>query len=216
MKIARGHDPGPYADYRDYKPHLRPIFRARCAYCLVPDDRLGGMEGMTVDHFLPQDRYVHLLKDWSNLYYCCAVCNSHYKKNRPTLAEEADGLGFIDPCRQDPEMHFWLVPEPKTGLHCVVRGRTKKARFVVTVLRLNWRPFLRDYWRDLDLLDGAARRNLKTVDGLLRSTRKRLKKAPGDADLDTALRYLEQEKDRIQDDLVEIASRRPFPLAKAV
>lgn len=216
MRIHRGADPGPFADYRDYKPHLRPTFRARCSYCMIPDDQFGGMEGMTVDHFLPRVTAGELLTAWKNLYYCCSVCNSHYKKGRPTTEEEAEGLGFIDPCRQDPDKHFRLVTEAKTGFACEVKGRTKKARYVVTVLRLNWRPFLRDFWRELDVRDTAGRQNLKTVEGLIRTTRARLKRTPTDAHLIETLRYLNTEKAKIQNNLVEIASRRPFPLEKAV
>lgn len=164
MRIERGDDPGPYSRYGDYKPHLRPLFRSRCAYCMTPDDCLGGMESMTVDHFLPRDRYEKYLTVWTNLYYACPVCNEHYKKNHPTEEEEKRGLGFIDPCKDDPDNHFWLVPEAWTGHFCKVRARTNRARFPTKVLKLNYRPFLRDLWRELHRRDEAARKLLKDVE----------------------------------------------------
>ena len=108
MRIERGPSPGPLPDHTAYKPHLRPLFRFRWRYCLTPDDRLGGEEGMTVDHFKPQRRYPELRLSWSNLYYACSICNSHYKKDYPTLGEEAEGKRFVDPCEEDPDEHFRL------------------------------------------------------------------------------------------------------------
>jgi hypothetical protein len=86
MIIDRGEDPGPFSQPRDYVTHLRGRFRRRCAYCLTPDDRLGGEEGMKVDHFLPESRHADLRLAWSNLYYCCDVCNNR-KSNFPTPDE---------------------------------------------------------------------------------------------------------------------------------
>ena len=60
MKIQRGSDPDPSLTYKKYKPYLPPLFRRRCAYCLIPEDYAGGYDGMTVDHFLPR-RYEALL-----------------------------------------------------------------------------------------------------------------------------------------------------------
>ncbi|MDA1232217.1 MAG: HNH endonuclease, partial [Planctomycetota bacterium] len=76
MIIEKGDDPGPFSTPRNYVSYLRECFRRRCAYCLAPDDRLGGEEGMKVDHFMPESRYKHLRLAWTNLYYSCDVCNN--------------------------------------------------------------------------------------------------------------------------------------------
>lgn len=151
MKIERGPEPGPFPDPTDYKPHLRPLFRCRCAYCLTPDDRLGGEEGMTVDHFKPvaAGRYPHLRLAWSNLYYACSICNSHYKKDHPKPEEEAEGKCFVDPCEQDPDDHFRLVCDTNTDELCRVRPLSPFAEYTVFRLKLNYRKQLRDFWRFL-------------------------------------------------------------------
>jgi uncharacterized protein (TIGR02646 family) len=151
MKIERGPDPGPLSDPARYKPHLRPLFRCRCAYCLTPDDRLGGEEGMTVDHFRPiaVGRYPHLRLAWSNLYYACSICNSRYKIDHPRPDEEAEGKRFVDPCEEDPDDHFRLVCDTNTDEPCRVRPLSAIAEYTVWRLKLNCRKQLRDFWRSI-------------------------------------------------------------------
>ena len=150
MRILRGPDPGPFKKHGEYKPHLQPLFRQRCAYCLAPDHRNGGLEGMTVDHFLDQKRHSKLKLAWTNLYYACAVCNSHYKKDYPTEEEERAGLRFVDPCKEDPDNHFCMVRDPKTRELCQVQGLSEAANYTIWRLHLNSRRALRDFWRELD------------------------------------------------------------------
>ena len=114
MIIDRGADPGPFSKPRDYVSHLREVFRRRCAYCLTPDSRCQGEEGMKLDHFMPESRHPDLRLAWTNLYYCCDVCNNR-KSNCPTPAEIANGERFVDPCIEDPDDHFRLIKEPLTG-----------------------------------------------------------------------------------------------------
>lgn len=35
----RGHDPGPFTDYRSYKLHLQERFRRKCVYCRISTAR---------------------------------------------------------------------------------------------------------------------------------------------------------------------------------
>ncbi len=135
MRIERGRDPGPFCKAAQYKPHLRPLFRRRCAYCLMPDDRLGGEDGMTVDHFRPESRYHDLRLAWANLYYACSVCNSQYKRDYPTLEEERAGKRFVDPCEEDYDDHFRLVPDPVTGALCRVRSLSEAAEYSALAFR---------------------------------------------------------------------------------
>jgi uncharacterized protein (TIGR02646 family) len=148
MIIDRGEDPGPFSQPRDYVTHLRGRFRRRCAYCLTPDDRLGGEEGMKVDHFLPESRHADLRLAWSNLYYCCDVCNNR-KSNFPTPDESISGKRFVDPCSDDPDDHFRLVKDPTTDDFCRVAWLSVPAEYEVKRLQFNRRRFLRDYWREL-------------------------------------------------------------------
>ena len=138
MRIKRGQDPGPYSDHRryrsQYKPHLRLLFRCRCAYCLTPDDRLGGEEAMHVDHFKPESRFPELQLAWPNLYYACPVCNSQYKRDYPTAREEAEGKRFVDPCAEDPDDHFRLVCDVYSGEPRQVRALTFDRRIPLASL----------------------------------------------------------------------------------
>ena len=149
MRIRRGDDPGPFSRPRDYVTYLRALFRHRCAYCLTPDDRLGGEEGMNVDHFLPESRRRDLRLAWANLYYSCDVCNNR-KSDYPTAEEVAQGMRFVDPCAEDPDEHFRLAREPESGDHCRVVYLSEPAKYMIFRLQFNRRPFLRDFWRELD------------------------------------------------------------------
>lgn len=149
MRIERGPDPGPFAELAQYRPYLRPLFRGRCAYCLTPDSRLGGEDSMTLDHFKAKKWYPALKDEWSNLYYACFVCNSHYKKDHPKPTEEAAGKRFVDPCQEDPDDHFRLVYDPETGDLCRVEPLSPAAEYTVFRLKFNRRSSLRDFWRSL-------------------------------------------------------------------
>lgn len=152
MIIDRGADPGPFSQPRDYVSRLREVFHLRCAYCLTPDDRLGGEEGMKVDHFMPESRHADLWLAWTNLYYCCDVCNNR-KSNYPTPAEIDNGQRFVDPCNEDPDDHFRLTKEPLTGDFCYVTSFSLAAEYQVQRLQFNRRQFLRDFWRELSTED---------------------------------------------------------------
>jgi hypothetical protein len=71
----RGTDPGPFAKYRSYKPHLQREFRRKCVYCRISDG-LKGDEGFGVDHYLPKSKFPELTVAWANLFYACNVCNT--------------------------------------------------------------------------------------------------------------------------------------------
>lgn len=197
MIIERGEDPGPFPQPRAYVTHLRELFRRRCAYCLTPDDKLGGEEAMKVDHFIPQSRDSELILAWSNLYYCCDVCNNR-KSNFPNDNELAAGERFVDPCVEDPDEHFRLVYEPKTGDFCKVVGLSRPAKYEVRRLQFNRRRFLQDFWRELN--HGERRWNTRREIVLgLQSKLDRL-----DPDNDFLLAECEQE-------LAAIRDRWPFP-----
>lgn len=190
MIIQRGNDPGPFSQHRQYVTHLRELFRRRCAYCLTPDDRLGGEEAMKVDHFQPESRYQHLRLVWTNLYYCCDVCNNR-KSNFPTPQEEAAGERFVDPCLEDPDHHFQLVRESAMGDFCRVISLTRPAEYEVKRLQFNRRPFLRDFWRELH----ARERTLQSRRGHILELRSFL--SENDADSTPLLSDFQQELARI-------------------
>lgn len=149
MIIQRGDDPGPFTKHRHYLPFLRELFRRRCAYCLTPDDKSGGEEGMQVDHFIPESRQPELRLAWHNLYYCCSACNLR-KSNYPSPAEIERGCRFIDPCNDDPIHFFCLTQDNVTGDYCVVTALSPVADYEISRLQFNRRKDLRDFWRELN------------------------------------------------------------------
>jgi len=70
----RESDPGPYAHYSSYKPHLKREFRRKCVYCRASDGLIGD-EVFGVDHYLPKSKFPHLANNWLNLFYACPRCN---------------------------------------------------------------------------------------------------------------------------------------------
>jgi hypothetical protein len=75
QRQERGPDPGPFGEYRSYKPYLQRQFHRKCVYCRISDG-LKGYEGFGVDHYLPKSRFPALSTTWSNLFYACNVCNT--------------------------------------------------------------------------------------------------------------------------------------------
>ena len=160
MIVQRGDDPGPFSQHREYVGYLRKVFSRHCAYCLTPDDRLGGEEGMKVDHFTPESRHRELRLAWVNLYYCCDVCNNR-KSNFPTDSEIASGKRFVDPCAEDPDNHFCLAKDESD--FCKVVSLSIAAEYEVKRLQFNRRPFLRDFWRELSAMERNWQLNKKRV-----------------------------------------------------
>jgi hypothetical protein len=162
MKVRRGRSPCRLSEPSRYKPYLRKPFRFRCAYCQTHDSRLGGLEGMTVDHFRPLVRFPHLRLTWTNLYYACGVCNSHYKKDRPTEEEENAGDQFVDVCETDPDEHIrleWSISECRY----IAATSTQRGLFTLRVLRFNVRHALRDWWLELDDSKAKTERELAQI-----------------------------------------------------
>ena len=199
MIVVRGEDPGPFSRHREYVTYLQIVFNYRCAYCLTPDSRLGGLEAMKVDHFRPESRFPELRLAWINLYYSCDVCNNR-KSDHPRANEEEQGRQFVDICQEDPDNHFQLALDFATGDYCIVTHLTEAARYTIYRLHFNRRPFLRDFWREIQ---ASERRTL----GRLESAEV-LRNQIGAADPEASLLIadLEQELHRIR-------GLRPFPLA---
>ena len=162
MKVVRGEDPGPFTRPREYVTFLQVAFNCRCAYCLTPDCRLGGMEAMKVDHFRPESRYQELRIAWSNLYYCCDVCNNR-KSDHPTANEEERGRHFVDICQEDADDHFQLALDSATGDYCRVTHLTEAAKYTIYRLHFNRRPFLRDFWREIQACERRTLGQLKSA-----------------------------------------------------
>jgi uncharacterized protein (TIGR02646 family) len=213
MKIERGPDPGLFPHHAHYKPHLRPVFRCRCAYCLMPDDRLGGEEAMTVDHFKPERRYPQLRLAWCNLYYSCSICNSHYKKDHPKPEEEAQGKRFVDPCEEDCDEHFRLVRDNQTGDFCRVSPLSPAAEYSVFRLKLNQRPFLRHFWRELDHEERQLLGRQQEIHDRIEDCARLAQRQPSNEEFQRIRADFESQLAATIADLEAIRQIRPFPVA---
>ncbi len=124
--FARGPDPGPFSDYRQYKPSLRTTFRYQCAYCGITEGYRRGTDVFGADHYRPRHLFPQLVCEWANLYYCCLGCNSRKGTRWPDDRLRAKGFEFIDPCKRDPQDGDWrenaeghLIAESPAGEYSI-------------------------------------------------------------------------------------------------
>ncbi len=63
--------------YPKYKPYLREEAKSRCVYCGIHENPMGGYDYFHVEHYKPKslDKFAHLLIEYHNLFYACAICN---------------------------------------------------------------------------------------------------------------------------------------------
>ena len=211
MFVDRGPDPGPFSKHGDYRPHLRLIFQTRCAYCLTPDDKNGGLEGMRVDHHRCVARYPQLRLTWANLYYSCSICNEHYKKDRPTTEEETQGHRFVDICAEDSDRHFRLTQERKSRALCRVRALTRAGRFALQVLNFNDRPSLREFWLELHDAERTAKRQVRDLRQTIRDAKAIIRRGDNSAEIHRILERAVAASQELIARLAAIRLRRPFP-----
>ncbi len=213
MRIVRSPDPGPFNHYRDYKPHLRPLFRYRCAYCLSHEDFMGRFDAMEVDHFKPKRRpeFAHLEHEWANLYYCCRRCNQHKSNHWPTDEEARRGLRFVDPCAEDPDDHFRLSRHPKHGDFCCVISPTAAGRYTIEKIRLN-RDQLVQIRRSIAAEEREEQALLSRISQWITSLTAEVESRGPSAEIKQALRGLTREHEQRSAKLAEIRSLRPFPV----
>ena len=74
--LRRRHGPQGYSNYESFRPWLRDEFSFRCGYCLVRE-QWGKVRGVfDLDHFVPVSHDPDRQRDYDNLIYTCAACNS--------------------------------------------------------------------------------------------------------------------------------------------
>ena len=122
-------NPGPFKDYRTYKPYLRDEFARQCVYCRRPDGP-SGQGGFGADHYRPKHSFPQLETTYSNLFYCCNACNSWKGKYWPSLEDEQQGRFVPNPCAHKMFEHLRYNVEK-------VEGRTVAGKHTVTLLHLD-------------------------------------------------------------------------------
>lgn len=105
---------------------------------------MGGEAHFVQDHFEPKHRPNVNPADYSNLYWCCAECNSRANKgtNWPSPADVARGDVFCDPCQNDPVGADYVEDGE------LLSQRTPAGSYTIDIIRLNERDSLRKIRRN--------------------------------------------------------------------
>ena len=123
----------------DVKNALVAAFHGKCAYC---ESQIRHIDYGHIEHFRPKSKYPKKTFSWSNLLLACGVCNgAEYKGEK--FPNKADGGPLVNPCTEDPAMHFSFDYDPDAQL-ANVHGKTKRGLLTETLLGLN-RKDLRSY-----------------------------------------------------------------------
>jgi uncharacterized protein (TIGR02646 family) len=61
--------------YKEWKMELSQEALHSCVYCCVHESYFGGIRNYHVEHYKPKSKFAELQNDYSNLFYCCAICN---------------------------------------------------------------------------------------------------------------------------------------------
>lgn len=131
--------------YRAWKDILRAEGNARCVYCAIPDQRLGGSHFFHVEHFRPRSKFPNLEDTISNLFYACPVCN--ILKSDDWI--EATMKDDVTVCYPDPSVvDYSNILQVRSA--ALVEGRNAAGRYLVERLGLNRGQLITD--RKFDLL----------------------------------------------------------------
>ncbi|WP_449490932.1 hypothetical protein [Caballeronia sp. M23-90] len=132
-KHTRHLQPRQFKRYQTYKRYLQKEFARLCVYCRQPDSSAPNIN-MGVDHYRPKGipQFAALVRDWTNLYYCCGACNS--RKNNYWPSDESKGPFIVNPC--DFEMGAHLRYDSKTGL-VEIHNQSKDGEWTRDLLQLN-------------------------------------------------------------------------------
>ena len=124
------------------KSALVSLFHGKCAYC---ESHITHVDYGHVEHYRPKggpNGSPDLCFEWANLLLACGICNgAEFKSDH--FPEAVDGGPVINPCEDDPAMHFEFRFDAKLGLASVY-GITSRGRTTENLLGLN-RPELRRF-----------------------------------------------------------------------
>ncbi len=122
--------------YSSYKGELREDFYLKCGYCDTPDFFSGGQRGFHIDHFAPKSKFDGLKNAYTNLVYCCPICNIGKSNDWPSddpLISVVGEIGYVDPCSPDYIEHL------ARGADGVIVPLTPLGRYIHRRLKLNLR-----------------------------------------------------------------------------
>jgi len=125
--------PDSVSKYRDFKPYLREEAEMKCVYCATSEGYLGGSDSYHVEHFRPKSlaQFESLLKEYSNLFYTCAICNRFKSNDWPS-----DPNDLTIACYIDPNLHnyneFFTINDDFS-----ISGTNVASRYMVERVNLN-------------------------------------------------------------------------------
>ncbi len=125
----------------------RALIKAQCGKCCFCEAKVTHVAHGDVEHFRPKAAWVQddgdplarpgyywLAYDWSNLLFCCQLCNQRHKRNLFPLREPAhralshhadvaqEEPLFVNPCDDDPELFISFRKEVAFAPNGNVRG----------------------------------------------------------------------------------------------
>ena len=120
-------------------------FQQCCAYCLLPELEAAGESNFELDLFRPKSKFLHLRRDFHNLYWSCSVCNGNKWNRWPSPELEQQGIGFIDFCQDDFQDHFRLlnglwIPQSQSAEYTEQIIKLNSSHLIAKRLQINWRP----------------------------------------------------------------------------
>jgi 5-methylcytosine-specific restriction endonuclease McrA len=119
--------------YTSYLQELRFDFWYSCAYCSIAEIEATGI-GFQIDHYKPQSTNDPDVHEYGNLMLSCQPCNVAKDDIWLTAEEQAAGLRFVRPDKDDLTLHYKLIGAALVPL-------TSEGEFTYRVLRLD-RPEL--------------------------------------------------------------------------
>lgn len=126
------------SSYSEYKQYLRHEADKKCVYCAINEAVFGGADSYHVEHFRPKslEKFRHLEREYSNLFYACAVCN-RFKSNdwHEGYQDDHSSVGYPDPNKVDYNTLF------ETDNDFLIVGKFTASKYLVEKLYLN-RPQL--------------------------------------------------------------------------
>lgn len=130
-KQKRQQTPRQFKNYGSYKRFLQHEFSRVCVYCRQPDTSAPNLN-FGVDHYKPKGikKFEDLICEYTNLYYCCGICNS--RKNNSWPEDETKGPYVVNPCDYDMAHHLRFVAA--TG---VIDTKSKDGQHTEELLQLN-------------------------------------------------------------------------------
>lgn len=156
--------PPSVGEYGEYKPYLRREAAERCVYCAISENPIGGYDHFHVEHFRPKSltQFNHLLNEFENLFYACAICNRFKSNDWPNdPVPDHSVISYPDPKDVD---YNTLFECEENGL---LKGTHIASKYLVEKLNLN-RPQLINERREKlmrDKMEGLIRnvRNMKSL-----------------------------------------------------